>query len=64
MSGLMVRVLAVKCPTCGVAENGLLLLNAESLKRPWHCVNCCGPYTTINRNDSNRLLFSVEGVTS
>lgn len=59
-SNPLMRVMAVKCPTCGVAENGLLLLHAESLKKPWWCVNCTGPYYTHNRCHHTRLMFSVE----
>lgn len=46
---------AVKCPTCGVAENGLVRLPAKAFHHPWYCADC--PQTLPP--EDRRLLFSV-----
>ncbi len=53
-----VRIVAVRCPSCGLSEPGKdgPIVRASSLRRIWRCADCNGPY--------RQLVFSVVEVQS
>ena len=49
-------VLAIKCPTCGVTENGVLRLPRRAFGHAWYCADCPSSVPPEER----RLMFAVE----
>jgi hypothetical protein len=56
MNHELLLVVAIKCPTCGIAENGLLKMPRFAFEHPWYCVDCPASLPAEER----RLMFATE----